>query len=268
MTSTLQTGDAASSYFQTELSMVFLKQDSAKRIEMMALANADVFAIVKDKNGKLWFLGKDEPLSMSAATATTGQARSDANEYTLTLIDESNELPYEVSPEALKDLLTDWSTKCLAIEILSNGTSIKLTDNEGGTISFGFSYTVINKEKYETLSIQEIESLDWNDLYVGINEGTDELSAGDIVLLQSVDPVTIDVGHPGTHAFIYVNNPVFIYGNIASLFDLDYVKNNVRTLNSDELTIYGLFYDEFDVGNIMTHPTKELVIPFTNMDMC
>ena len=164
MTSTLQTGDAASSYFQTELSMVFLKQDSAKRIEMMALANADVFAIVKDKNGKLWFLGKDEPLSMSAATASTGQARSDANEYTLTLLDESNELPFEVSPESLKDLLTDWSTKCLAIEILSNNTQLFIDDAVGGAITFGVSYTVISKEQYETMSIDDLENLDWDDL--------------------------------------------------------------------------------------------------------
>ena len=53
--------------------------------------------IVKDNNGVYWFLGYDEPVNATAGGGQTGQAKTDANQYTITLTDESHELPYEVS---------------------------------------------------------------------------------------------------------------------------------------------------------------------------
>ena len=100
MTSTLNV-DAANgvNYVSTELSLVFTKMDTAKRIEMSALAVSEVMAVVEDANGKRWFLGFDEPIAASAGTGETGTAKTDGNKYTLTLTDESATFPYEVSAE-------------------------------------------------------------------------------------------------------------------------------------------------------------------------
>lgn len=97
MSSTLNIDDANGvNYVTTELALVFTKMDTAKRIEMTALATADVMAIVEDANGTKWFLGKDNPVTCSAGTGETGTAKGDGNRYTITLTDESETYPLEV----------------------------------------------------------------------------------------------------------------------------------------------------------------------------
>ena len=91
--------DAANgiNYITTELVINFSRMETTKRIEMQALLLDEVMVIVKDSNGVYWFLGYDEPVTATAGGGQTGQAKTDANQYTITLTDESHELPYEVS---------------------------------------------------------------------------------------------------------------------------------------------------------------------------
>lgn len=100
MTSTLNVDDANGiNYVSTDLVLQFNKMDTAKRLEMKALSLDDLMVIVKDANGMRWFLGKDEPVSASAGTGQTGQARSDGNFYQITLQanDDSFPLPLDES---------------------------------------------------------------------------------------------------------------------------------------------------------------------------
>jgi hypothetical protein len=83
-------------YVQTDLLMVFNRMETAKRVEIMAMAQGELVAIVKDANGVYWFLGMDEPLTLSAGDGLSGTARADRNGYSATLQDNSLELPYEV----------------------------------------------------------------------------------------------------------------------------------------------------------------------------
>lgn len=83
-------------YVTSELLLQFNRMETAKRVEITALALGDLVVIVKDANGKYWYLGKDEPVNASASDAQTGTARGDANRYTITLQDNSLEMPYEV----------------------------------------------------------------------------------------------------------------------------------------------------------------------------
>lgn len=90
--------DAASGvkYVTSDLLLQFNRMETTKRVEITALAIGDLAVIVKDANGKYWYLGKDEPVNASAGDGQTGTARGDANRYTITLQDESLEMPYEV----------------------------------------------------------------------------------------------------------------------------------------------------------------------------
>ena len=92
-------------FVTSDLTLVFAKQDTAKRIEISALALDDLVVIVKDANGRFWYLGYDEPVQASAATAQTGTARTDGNSYNITLQDTSLKLPYEVDEAAIATLL-------------------------------------------------------------------------------------------------------------------------------------------------------------------
>ena len=105
MTSTY-TIDPASGvkYVTTDLIMQFNKMQTTARVEIAALALADLAVIVKDANGKYWYLGKEEPVNISAGDGQTGTARSDANRYTITLQDNSSVLPLEVSDSIIASI--------------------------------------------------------------------------------------------------------------------------------------------------------------------
>ena len=97
MTSDYQVNDDNGTKFvQTQLAMIFNRMQTAARLEVVALAQAEVVAIVQDNNGAYWFLGYDEGMTLSAGGGATGTARADRNGYNVTLNDNSNELPFEV----------------------------------------------------------------------------------------------------------------------------------------------------------------------------
>ena len=103
LTSTLNVGDEGGAYVTSELAMVFSKMDTPKRLAMVALAKGECMAIVKDANNKYWFLGMDNPVTTSAGTGETGTAKADPNHYTVTLVDDSEEYPHEVSASVAPD---------------------------------------------------------------------------------------------------------------------------------------------------------------------
>ena len=104
-TSTMTTDDAAGTMsFETVLALQFSKQDTAKRLEIMALCMDEVAVIVLDNNGKYWFLGYDNPVTATAATGQSGTAFGDFGGYNVELTDNSKELPYEVTAEAIAGL--------------------------------------------------------------------------------------------------------------------------------------------------------------------
>lgn len=92
-------------FVTTVLSVNFAKMETVKRIEMQALSLGEMAVIVLDSNGAYWYLGKDEPVYASAGTGETGAAKTDANQYTIELTDESNDLPYEIDPTAITDVI-------------------------------------------------------------------------------------------------------------------------------------------------------------------
>ena len=97
MTSTLTVNDNAGNYFTTEVTMNFLKMETSKRLEVMAMLMGQTCGIVKDNNGKYWCVGNGNPLEGSAGTAETGTATSDANQYSVTISADSAEAPYEIT---------------------------------------------------------------------------------------------------------------------------------------------------------------------------
>ena len=106
MTSTLTVDETAGvNYVSTELSLVFTKMETKKRIELSALSIGQLAVIVEDSNGTFWYLGKDDYVSVSAGGGQTGTAKGDGNNYTLTLRDESDTYPYEITKEAVEAVI-------------------------------------------------------------------------------------------------------------------------------------------------------------------
>lgn len=97
MTSNYQVNQQnGTAYVQTNLALVFSHMETAKRIEITAMAQGELVAIVKDANGLYWYLGEYEPLTFTAGGGETGTARADRNAYLATLQDNAPELPSEI----------------------------------------------------------------------------------------------------------------------------------------------------------------------------
>ena len=106
MTSTLNVDPANGvNFVQTDLTLVFAKQETAKRMEIAKLSLGELRVIVLDANGKYWFLGQEEFVSASAGTAETGTNRTDGNRYSITLTDYSSSYPYEVDPSIITGIV-------------------------------------------------------------------------------------------------------------------------------------------------------------------
>ena len=108
MTSTLNKDLAAgTNYVSTDLVLQFNRMETTKRVEMTALAQGELIAIVKDNNDVYWLLGRTEPLMASAGDGQTGTARSDGNRYTLTLQDNADTWPYEILATVITTSIVD-----------------------------------------------------------------------------------------------------------------------------------------------------------------
>lgn len=92
-------------YVTTDLVLVFNRMETSKRVAITALAQNDLVAIVKDANNKYWFLGYNEAVTATTGDGMTGTARGDRNGYSVTLQDNSHEMPYEVNPEIVATLV-------------------------------------------------------------------------------------------------------------------------------------------------------------------
>lgn len=105
MNSTLTADETTGvNYVTTELSLVFTKLETAKRVEMSALSIGQLAVIVLDSNGKYWYLGDEDYVSASAGGAETGTAKGDRSAYTLTLKTESSTYPYEIEESVVSGL--------------------------------------------------------------------------------------------------------------------------------------------------------------------
>lgn len=106
LTSTLNVDPANGvNFVQSDLVLQFAKQETTKRMEIAKLSLGELRVIVKDANGKYWFLGQEEFVSATAGTAETGVNRTDGNRYNITLTDYSSSYPYEVDASVIAGIV-------------------------------------------------------------------------------------------------------------------------------------------------------------------
>lgn len=87
------------------LNVKFPRIDASKRMELIAMISGEVAVLAEDANGTYYFLGSENPVTVSAASADSGTARTDANSYTLALTDFSGHFAPIVSKAIVDSLL-------------------------------------------------------------------------------------------------------------------------------------------------------------------
>lgn len=83
------------------ITIVTNKNEADKRALIKLLAQSEMIAIVKDRNGKYFLLGADFGLTLTETAYDSGKLISDANSWTLTLVGGEKFLAYEVSTAAV-----------------------------------------------------------------------------------------------------------------------------------------------------------------------
>lgn len=96
MTSTLNVDDNTGSSVSTDLVMDWREMEYEKRKAMSAFLQGEFVAVVLDANNHAWFLGANLAATASAGTGETGTANTDANHYSITINDVSNDWPFEI----------------------------------------------------------------------------------------------------------------------------------------------------------------------------
>lgn len=92
-------------FVQSDIILQFSKMETAKRIEIAALAQAELAVIIEDMNGLFWYYGRQEGVTASAGTGQTGTARTDGNFYQITLQDNDATFPLEVDADIIEDIV-------------------------------------------------------------------------------------------------------------------------------------------------------------------
>jgi hypothetical protein len=77
--------EAGSALFEQTTTVTIPRRDVAKRNTLALLTQRDLACIFKDSNGLYWYPGATEGIYLSESTSTSGTAKADGSNYTLTL---------------------------------------------------------------------------------------------------------------------------------------------------------------------------------------
>lgn len=106
ITSTLTKDETNGTQFWTNTFTFHINHlEAEKRMEINALTKGHVALLVTDRNGHTWFMGKDDYVVVSEATAQSGAAPEDGNFYAITFTDNSMDLPHEVASTVVAGLI-------------------------------------------------------------------------------------------------------------------------------------------------------------------
>jgi hypothetical protein len=91
--------------YEQVLTMIFAKNEAAKRNQVALLGQGEVYAIVEDYNGKYFLLGEFNGCELTGGSSSSGTALSDLNGWTLTLSAMEPEPAKEVDADIIAALL-------------------------------------------------------------------------------------------------------------------------------------------------------------------
>ena len=91
--------------YSQELTMVFAKNQASTLNTIKLLGQANMIAIVRNKNEKYFMLGAQDGVELSAGNSASGAALNDLNGWTITLSGMEPYPAYEVSSSIISALL-------------------------------------------------------------------------------------------------------------------------------------------------------------------
>lgn len=88
------------------LTMTLPKVNSTTRLALTTYMYSDgLYVIYLNRNKEYYLLGYDEPVEFTQKDAATGVVTTDANQYTVTMVDNSDDEPMQVSISNINNIL-------------------------------------------------------------------------------------------------------------------------------------------------------------------
>jgi len=100
--SNVQNGTIA---YEQVLTLMFAKNEATKRNQIKLLGQAELVAIVLDKNGLYWYLGEENGLELTGGSSASGTAMTDMNGWTLTLSGSERNPAREVDEDVIDTVI-------------------------------------------------------------------------------------------------------------------------------------------------------------------
>jgi len=100
--STLENGTIG---YEVVLTMVFAKNDADKRNAIKVMGQANLIAIVRDKNEKYWLLCPQNGLELNGGSSQSGTALNDLNGWNVIFTGTEPQPAMEVSSTIISDLM-------------------------------------------------------------------------------------------------------------------------------------------------------------------
>lgn len=91
--------------YEQVITLVFSKNDSILRNAIKMLGQANLVAIVRDKNEQYWFLGAQNGLEVTGGGSSSGTLMNDLNGWTITISGTEPQPAFEVSSTLISSLL-------------------------------------------------------------------------------------------------------------------------------------------------------------------
>lgn len=92
-------------YYTTDIVLQFSKLETLKKTEIEKLALSEVVVIIKTADGKFWYFGENNPVTLSAGDANSGTAWGDFTGYNVTLNVADTVMPSEVDETIIDELI-------------------------------------------------------------------------------------------------------------------------------------------------------------------
>lgn len=93
-------------FYDQQLTLMFHKQSTELRNQLLVLAQARMSIIIEDQNGNYWLLGKDNGVYALSADIQSGKAFGDMNGITLVLQGKEKEPAIRIDAASETDLTT------------------------------------------------------------------------------------------------------------------------------------------------------------------
>ncbi len=91
--------------YEQVITLVFAKNDAAKRNQIKLLGQANTVIIVRDKNEKYWMLGAQNGMELNGGNSASGTVLNDLNGWNITLSSGEPQPAFEVEASIISGLL-------------------------------------------------------------------------------------------------------------------------------------------------------------------